>query len=199
MPKKQLFFYSPDESGGSGGGSDDPGAEGSGEGQPGTGEDTGREATGDTVPRSEYDKVKSEAARRRKEATDLKAQLKTAEDKSKSEIEKVNERLSTLEGDLSGERTTNRDLRAQSLAEEVGVFGKAREDAVKLLDWDKIEDPRDDGQVVAAFEELVKERPYLLGNVPAGADGGARGGSSEKKSMNDLIRESAGAGPSTPR
>lgn len=194
MMRKHHFLFSPDDPGGQAGGDDpspdpneDPGSGEPPEGTPGPG------GQDDLVPRSELSKANREAAKYRKERNELQQRLADIEEAEKTEAQKERDRATSLEDSLKMEKQTNRDLRVQVLASKVGVVREARSDAARLLDWDAIRDPDDAAEVEQALRDLVKEKPFLLGNVPGGADGGAGGErDSGSQDMNALLRAAAG-------
>lgn len=189
-----YFLLSPDEgSGGSGGGE---GSEGTGdEGTEGTAHE-GTEGSGtqeDLIPRSELSRVNREAAKYRRKAQELQKQLEDREAQDKTELERERDRAVKAEQSLNETRQKARQLRVQVLAGKVGIVPEARADAARLLDWDKLTDPDDEGEVEEALRDLVKDRPFLLGNVPGGADGGAGGSrTTESNDMNTRLRQAAG-------
>lgn len=195
MPKKQLFLYDADEgSSGGGTGSGEGAGEGAGAGE-GTGDSGGSQGSTEsaTVPRSELGKVNAEAAKYRRERNELQERLKELENQGKTQLEQAQEQNKSLEKTVAQEKQTNRDLRVQIIAAKVGVVAEARSDAARLLDWDKVSDPDSETAIEIALTDLVKEKPFLLGNVPGGADGGAgRDSKDAPVNMNDLIRQSAG-------
>lgn len=192
MRKKQLFLYDADEGSSSGG--DD-----SGSGDEGTSDDTGGsqgsagEGQSATVPRSELSKVNAEAAKYRRERNELQERLTSLENQGKTQLEQAQEKTKTLEAAVAQADQVNRDLRVQIIAAKVGVVAEARSDAARLLDWERVSDPNSETAIEIALTDLVKEKPFLLGNVPGGADGGAgRGTGDAPLDMNALIRGSAG-------
>jgi len=191
--KKQLFLYTPDEPAGGGddpdpaAGGDDPAASGDPGGSQGSAEQSA------TVPRSELSKVNAEAAKYRRARNELQEKITALESRDKTQLEQAPEKAKTLEATVTQEQQTNRELRVQIIAAKVGVVAEARSDAARLLDWDKVSDPNSETAIEIALTDLVKEKPFLLGNVPGGADGGAgRGTGDAPLDMNALIRGSAG-------
>lgn len=139
-----------------------------------------------------------DARKLRSEARSLRQRLKDAEEKANqlesaqlSDVQKLDREKTALVAERDGLQTENRNLRAQIAAAQVGIRAEAVGDAVKLLDWDEIEDPSNPKQVEKALKELVKEKPYLSGR-PEGLDGGAGRKTGETTSMNDVIRQAAG-------
>ena len=193
--RKHRFLFAPDDPAGQGAGDDpnpDPDDSGSGDGDPheGTGGPGGQD---DLVPRSELQKTSREAAKYRRERNELAKRLEAIDEKDKSEVQKYSDRATKLEADLTKAQEDNRALRVQVLASRVGIVPEARSDAARLLDWDSISDPDSEPEVEEALRTLTKSKPYLLGNVPGGSDGGA-GGSRETGSqdMNALLRAASG-------
>lgn len=185
---KNILFAPDGDPGGQGGGDDDsPDTQGLVEPPEGTDPDEK-----DLVPRSDLQRVNREAAKYRRERNDLQNRLKQFEDAEKTEIERLSGENKTLSDRLSASEKRERALRVEVMATRVGVTPEARADAVKLLDWDKIEDPDNDQMIEDALKDLVKERPYLRGAV-GGADGGAgTGGRSTSTGMNERIRAGRG-------
>lgn len=146
------------------------------------------------------DGLSTEDARKlRSEARALRQRLKAAEeeltkrkDSDLTEQQKLVQAKSTLEADNEQLGARVRDLSAQIAAARVGVRPEAVADAVKLLDWDEIDDPTDGKQVERALKELVKEKPWLSGR-PDGLDGGnGRRSAPAGSTMNEIIRQAAG-------
>jgi len=193
MKKRQLFLYRTDDPGGSGGGDDpDPDDDGQGEDTP-PGGDTGSGSQDDLVPRSELAKVNREAAKYRRELRKAQDALQSREDEDKTDLQKERDRAVKAEQDLKSEREAVRKLRVEVLASRVGIVREARADAARLLDWEQISDPDDERELEESLRTLVKEKPFLLGKVPGGGDGGA-GGDRETASgdMNAMLRAAAG-------
>lgn len=192
MLERQYFLHESGQESGSGGGAgessdeDDSGAQLGDDGQSGKGED-------ELVPRSELQKANSEAAKRKRELRDAQKRIEELEGQSKTELEREKGRADGLQKDLDAALQKARDLRVQVIAARVGIVAEARSDAARLLDWEQVSDPDDDSSVEAALRDLVKDKTFLLGNVPAGADGGA-GGTRDANSgdMSSLIRGAAG-------
>src|SRR5262252_91139 len=145
-----------------------------------------------TVPRSELAKVNAEAKKYRLERNELRKRVEELEGLSKTELERERERAATAEQNLQDLQARHLIARAANLALDAGVSRDAARDAAVLLDWEGIEDTADDDQSVAAFQELVKDKPYLAGRRGS-ADGGAGSrGSAEPQDMNAMIRRAAG-------
>lgn len=168
------------------------------EGEESTTETTSTESQVDTtstaelVPRSELARANAEAKKYRLERNDLKKRVEDLEGLSKTELERERDRANTAEQERQDLQARFLVARAASLAPQAGVSIEAAQDAALLLDWDEVQDPDDDEQVLAAFKRLVDAKPYLAGR-PGSADGGRglRSGG-EPESMNDLIRRAAG-------
>jgi len=190
------FLFAPDDPGGQGGGDNPDGTDDEGTGgSPPEGTESGSGSTDDKdlVSRSELARANRDAAKYRAQAREAQDALKAREDQDKSDLEKERDRATKAEEKLVKIEKDARELRVQVLAGKVGIAREARGDAARLLDWDDISDPDDERQVEVALRDLVKDKPYLLGNVPGGADGGA-GGSRDTGSqdMNSLLRQAAG-------
>jgi len=188
------FFEAGSGSGdGEGGGTGSTGQE-SGSGAPG-GQQGGSGSGSDQdqmVPASELSRTRNEAAKYRNERNELAKRIEELEKGQMSEKEKAEKERDDAMKTASARTQENRELRARLLAGDVGIVAQARLDAARLLDWDSIEDPSDDKQVVKALKELTKDRPYLLG-TSGGADGGAGSGNQPGSGgMNQLIRKAAG-------
>lgn len=179
-----VFMFAPDDA--PGGQPDDD----AGDGAPGAPVADGSgtpDPESDLIPRTELQKVNREAAKYRTKLREAEEKLKQIEDEGKSEFEKAQERLTALQTENQTLRSQAQHLQVTVLAGRVGITESAREDAARLLDWDAITDPTDAREIEKALKELVKDRPYLLGRVAGGADGGA-GGGTQSLSMNDLLR-----------
>lgn len=191
---KKNFLYRTDDPGGSGGGGEPDPDDNQDSAPPQEGDPQAPEAKDDLVPRSELAKVNREAAKYRKELRDTQAALKEREDQDKSDLERERDRAVKAEQDLKAEREAARKLRVEVLASRVGIVREARADAARLLDWEQISDPDDERELEESLRNLVKEKPFLLGKVPGGADGGAgqeREGAGSGD-MNALLRAAAG-------
>lgn len=175
--------------------------EGSGDGEKGGKEEppapTPKPETGteeETVPKSQLEQANAEAAKRRRELREAEKKIAELEGKDKTEAERLQGERDTAAKERDDAQTENRALRARVLASAAGIADpKAAADAASLLDWTKIEDPTDDSQVEKALVDLVKDRPYLAGNVAGGSDGGAGGQRGQGgEGMNALIRGASG-------
>lgn len=184
MPSE--FLFAPDDAPGGAPADDD-----AGDGTPEDQESEEGGGAGDLIPRTELQKANREAAKYRTRLREAEAKLKEIEDQEKTEIEKAQERVQALQSELETQRATSRNLQVAVLAAQVGIVPEARDDAARLLDWTNIQDPSDPREIEGALKTLVKDRPYLLGNIPGGADGGA-GGGARPTSMNDLLRGATG-------
>lgn len=195
MPFKRWIHFRPDDGtgagdGGGGGGTGDGAGSGSGESQ---GDNSAGAGTSDAE--RELATVRQEAAARRKENTDLKKRIEELEGAGKTELEKREAAIQDLTGTTQTLQATNRALRVRVLAGQAGISDpKAAADAASLLDWSTVTDPESEVAVVKALKELVKDRPYLGGNIAGGGDGGEGGGDrgSGSSDMNQLIRNAAG-------
>ena len=154
-------------------------------------EDTSTEQQSESVPRSELAKANAEAAKYRKRLRETEKRVEELEGHSKTEVEKERDRAAKAEQELQDIKAKNLVLRAASLATQAGVSVDAARDAALLLDWERVDDPEDDAEVIAAFQELVKEKPYLGGSRRGSADGG-KGGGEVPPDMNAAIRQAAG-------
>lgn len=181
------------DGGGSGGGGDGGSGSGSSTATPPAGESGAQGGDGkqDMVPRSE-------AQEARREAQNLRERLKTAEkerDDLKSAQMSDSEKLTKERDDLKTEKTTleeeNRNLRVQVISARVGI--QDPEAAAALLKWDTIKDSSDEKEIESALKQLVKDKPYLAGNVAGGGDGGAGDGvGTSTTDMNSLLRGATG-------
>lgn len=191
---KPKFYFAPDDPGGGSGSDSDDDHAGDGSGnQPPEGEGSGAPGEGGLVSREELSKVNREAAKYRRERNDALRQLQEIKDAEKSDLERVSGELQMQTQRLNKTLAENRHLRVQVLGEKVGIAPAARADAAKLLDWDSMDDPDDGAIIEEALRTLVKDRPYLRGEVQ-GADGGAGSGGAGPvgAGMNSAIRRAAG-------
>lgn len=203
MFENQILFY-PDGDGSGGSGGDDKGGSGDGGSQEDKPTGKAREADAATQDGGSGDggskddtplvkKLREEAAATRVKLREAQEELKKHEDAKKSDLEKAQGTVTELETKVTTLEVTARKALVRALGSEIGIVAEARADAASLLDWSKIEDPNDEEQVTKALKALVKEKPYLLGKVVGGADGGAGGrGGTTAESMNDRIRVAAG-------
>lgn len=173
------FMYAPDDAPGGDSGDDDAGGT-SPEGQE---PDEGK----DLIPRAQLHAANREAAKYRTKLRDAEQRLKDLEDAGKSDLERAQEKVKTLEQEKQGLADANRNLQVQVLAEKVGITAAAREDAARLLDWASLPSDPSQQEIEKALKDLVKDRPYLLGKIVGGADGGT-GGDPGVRSMNDMLR-----------
>jgi len=191
----RILHLQTDPGGQGDGGTGGNGDEGTDPTPPASQEDTAGQQTGadDQVPASEVRKANREAAKYRKELREAQARVEELEGASKTETEKLRETATKASAERETLKTANRTLRARVLAPSVGIADKnAAADAAQLLDWSQIQDPENDAEIEEALRELVKDRPYLVGNVAGGSDGGAGGGTVQGEGMNELIRARAG-------
>ncbi len=133
------------------------------------------EPTSESFSREYVERLRSEAKNYRlrlrgaeKELEEVKAKIKEYEDAQKSEIERLTEERARLEREL---------YERERIIAELNVKTKIKDEAVKmgiidpdaayaLIDLSSIE--IDDGEVKdvrRALEKLVKQKPYLLGEV----------------------------------
>lgn len=197
MPHKYFIHFRPDDGtgSGSGGGGGSTGDGTGGQAGESQGDNSTGQAAGDARER-ELAEVRQEAARRRTENATLQKRIEELEGAGKTEVEKLTTRLTEIEGKTGEKDAAIRALRVRVLAGQAGISDpKAAADAASLLDWSKVSDADSETEVVKALKELVKDRPYLAGNIGGGGDGG-EGGSGNRGTgstdMNVLIREAAG-------
>lgn len=138
-------------------------------------------------------KLRSEARSLRQRLKDAEAKLSDRDDADLSATQKLEREKTTAEAERDQFATDNRNLRAEIAAAKVGVRTEALGDAVKLLDWDEIDDPTDRKQVETALKALVKDKPWLSGRAD-GLDGGngRQSGADTGGTMNEIIRRAAG-------
>lgn len=200
MPfKNNLILFRPEGDGGSGdggggeGGGSGSGSEGAGGQGPGNG--GGQDPTPEALQR-DLTETRKEAAKYRTERNAAQKRIEELEGSSKSELEKAHDRAKQAEEGLTTAGQEMRLLRARLVAPLAGITDpNAARDAATLLDWSKIEDSSDESALQKALTDLVKERPYLVGKVAGGGDGGEGGGrGADSPDMNSLIREAAGRG-----
>lgn len=151
-----------------------------------------REAASATVPRAEAEEARREAKNLRdrlRAAEKERDDLKTAQMTDAEKIQKERDDALAASSDLE---KRVRNLQVQVLAGKVGIVDP--EAASALLDWTTIKDVDDSKEVEKALRDLAKSKPYLVGNVAGGGDGGAGNGagSGGTGSMNDLIRSGFG-------
>jgi len=188
-----IHFHPEDDPGGSTGEEETPSGETTEETPSTGGSGSSQETEPDLVPRSELAKANADAAKRRKELREAEKRIEELEGERKTQTERDADRARKAEEERDAAVQAARGLRVRVLAEDIGIVREARSDAASLLDWSQIDDPENDDQVKAALEELVESRPYLMGNIPAGADGGAGGNRrNQTVDMNQEIRRVAG-------
>lgn len=199
MPKKDILFQPEGSGSGEGGGGSegegsqggDGGAQGGtgGDGEPpaGDGESQEGDAKDQMVPAAKLKEVNKEAQALRKRLRDAEKERDELKSSQMSEQEKVTKERDELKESVATLEAQTRDLTVQVLASKKGIVDPQA--ASKLLDWSKIEDPSDESAVEEALADLVKEKPYLTGNMAGGGDGGSGdGGTGGPTNMNDLLR-----------
>jgi hypothetical protein len=125
----------------------------------------------------------------------LQERVEKLEGAAKTETEKLTERVTKAEQTLGEKDARIRTMQVRILAPQAGIQDpKAAEDAASLLDWSAVKDPEKEDSIIDALKDLVKDRPYLIGNIGGRSDGGEGGGSrsTETSDMNRSIREMAG-------
>jgi hypothetical protein len=177
-----------------GGNADEDGEEESSQAQEAEGSSSEQEAQGEAISRADLAKANAEAAKYRKALRETQARVQELEDLTKTEQERIADQAKRAEEELAQEKSKNRALRVRVLASGVGIAREAQEDAARLLDWATVRDPDDDTQLEKALQNLVKEKPYLLGGLGGGADGGAgiSGRNRSGSDMNLAIRRASG-------
>jgi hypothetical protein len=119
--------------------------------------------------------------------------VRNADDKGKPKKDDgPSEKEQLLEQQLAEATHRTRALLAETVAAKLEF--RDPDVAVRLLEWDLIEDPDDRTQVTAALKELRKERPYLVATDDDDTGAGRRGGVNRKANMNDLMRGALGRG-----
>jgi len=190
--RPNFLFFSPEDS--PGGTGEEEGEEEPSQAQEAEGSSSEQVVEGERVTRAELAKANAEAAKWRKALRESQARVSELEDLTKTENERLADQAKRAEEELTQEKNKNRALRVRVLASGVGIAREAQEDAARLLNWDGVRDPDDDAQLEKALQNLVKEKPYLLGGVSGGADGGA--GISNRgrlgSDMNLAIRRASG-------
>lgn len=138
-------------------------------------------------------KLRSEARSLRQRLKDAETKLTERDDADLSTTQKAERDKAAAEAERDELTTDNRNLRAEIAAAKVGVRTEALADAVKLLDWDEIDDPTDRKQVEAALKQLVKDKPYLSGRAD-GLDGGngRNGNAAGGDSLTDIVLQATG-------
>lgn len=136
-------------------------------------------------------KLRSEAKQLRKRLQTAEGELKKRQDTDLTDQERLTKQHEELKTQIGGLEHDNRTLRVQVAASKLGILDP--DAASRLIDWDTVDDPSDQKQVVRALKALVSEKPWLAG-TSSGADGGAgrdaRG--SADLDMNAVIRRAAG-------
>jgi hypothetical protein len=160
--------------GGTGGGSEGQG----GEGGTGSGSDAGGNG-GETVSKSELDKVleRMKAADRRAAAAEAKA--KELEEKDLSEQEKVAKRLPELEQQVNELSEENKGLKAKVAFLESSTHSwHDPEAALKLVDLSEVyaEDGSIDKKALKkAMDDLAKDKAFLVKSSADNGQGGGKG------------------------
>lgn len=218
---KMLVFDADDGGAGGGAGDSNAGGNSGGGSQGGSGQDNGNGAgagQGKTYTQAELDRMFSERASRAEEATTKRilealgvedldnaktalAKVKELEDAQKSELEKLQEKIVSLEKASGQHATQTKALVTEyEVKLEAGKLGIVDpEAAFKLLDlnglkFDKDGRPKNTEDLLKA---LLEERPYLAGKsrqVRGNAGSGTDQTPAGNVSMNDLIRQKAGRG-----
>ena len=170
------------------------------QGEGGDGEDGGEEE--DTRTLEELKAENAELTRRLNRSRTAKAREARAANRSKgggskggssdddetdSELAKEN---AELKAKLEQQEARSNRAQASSIAAELGF--RVPSHGVKLLDWHELDDPSDPDEVRAALRNVLKEDPTLKKSAKS-ADGG-EGGSTTRRSFNDVIRSAAGRG-----
>ncbi|WP_369167783.1 hypothetical protein AB5J49_07925 [Streptomyces sp. R28] len=122
------------------------------------------------------------------------ARLQEIDDRDKSELQKANDRLSKAEQRAAAmvERTARAEVRALA----AGTFADPSDAAAFLNVADFVDDEGDiDSKgIEKALADLLKRKPHLGKEAaPPSFDGGARTTAAKPQSMNELIRQQAGA------
>ena len=174
---------------------------GEGDGDGGTGDEgTGEEETQPTPEeiaeiREENARLKSQAAKARTEAA---RRAKAEKDAARSKAQEDGD-VATLQKQLDEERAARTALEsrlqqqsAQSIATTLGAVDPAV--VVRLIDWDTIADPDDEGEVRQAIRSILKAKPYLRSTTrdPDAGRGGGEEGKERSTSINDVLRRAAG-------
>jgi hypothetical protein len=192
MLKRHFLFFETSTGGGdSGGGTGDGTQGGSSTGsQADNGGTQGGSSGSDMVPRSEAQEARREAQNLRQRLKEAEEARSALEKEKLSDSEKVAKERDDAVKAASDANLRVREMQVQVLAQDIGIVDP--EAASRLLDWDKIKNPDDRGQVEKALRDLVKDKSYLIGHAGK-SDGGAGDGSGgQGTSMNDLIRGAAG-------
>jgi chromosome segregation ATPase len=130
-------------------------------------------------------RAKLAAAKRSTKSTEPTKSTKSTKSTESTDDDGPSEREAELERKLSKAEADLRSALGESIAASLDIVDP--EAAVRLLDWESIEDPDDRSQVRAALKQLKKDRPYLARRVDTGA---GAGGEDKRRtpSMNDQIR-----------
>lgn len=140
------------------------------------------------------DEWKRRAKAAEKTAKEHAARLQEIDDRDKSELQKATERMTKAEQRATAmvERATRAEVRALAAA----TFADPSDAAAFLNLADFVDD---DGEIDSkgiekALADLLKRKPHLAKEAaPPSFDGGARTTAAKPTSMNDLIRQQAGA------
>jgi hypothetical protein len=129
-----------------------------------------------------------------KAAKDQAARLQEIEDRDKTEVQKAAERATKAEQRATAmvERAARAEVRALAAA----TFADPSDAAAFLNLGDFVDDDGDiDSKgIEKALADLLKRKPHLAREAaPPSFDGGARTSASKPTSMNELIRQQAGA------
>ena len=122
------------------------------------------------------------------------ARLQEIDDRDKSELQKANDRLSKAEQRAAA--MVERTVRAEVRALAAGTFADPSDAAAFLNIAEFVDDEGDiDSKgIEKALADLLKRKPHLAREAaPPSFDGGARATATKPTSMNDLIRQQAGA------
>lgn len=182
--KDWMFLYAPDEAGGDAGDGADAGAD--------VGADAGGSDAGDTITmtKAEADALRRETAEARKAARKAKQDAeRAAEEKAKADGDFKAAAEAAEKRALEAEQRATRleqDTRVQRIAGRLGF--RDPQDAARFLDDDELES---DQATERALKQLKRDKPYLA--QTSGRSGGeVNGGGGAARSMDDLIRQTAG-------
>lgn len=194
LPDRVFFRSEEGEGGEEGNGGEGGGTSGAQDG--GTGAGTQGGSGESTLTVEDARKVRSENRNLRQRLKDAEAERDTLKQGTQSDLEKATTQVESLSKENVALTSQNRNLRAQVAASRVGIIDP--EIAASLVDWN---DADDDAALEKQMNAILKQRPYLAGNVAGGADGGAgtsrssgsrESGQEGATDMNTMLRRAAG-------
>jgi hypothetical protein len=160
-------------------------------------DDTNDDATDDdpvATLTEELEDARKEIRSLRGKVAAAKRYAKPADEKGKpAKDDGPSEKETILEQQLAEATQRTRTLLAETIAAKLDF--RDPDVAVRLLDWDLLDDPDDRTEVTDALKAMRKERPYLVSDGDDDTGAGRRGQVNRKANMNDLMRGALGRGP----